>query len=232
MAGLQAQGALLGITPNLSSAQLADFTDSNLQINYDKTTGKFTAISKVVPNTSNDYKSGSLSAGTHGNYNDTTGFSGSFSLTAYIQNYSGTWGVSSGSFEIDGDLPGVTTLSSDILLKGSLLTGPGSLGYGTSGQKEFDFLFSAVSGGNTEILQDFFGAGMTDGEMVMQAVTYSGPNFYEGDFLKSFANTGTGYEDTFVPEPSSFGIAFALAALSGVVFRIGKQGGKLTLKTT
>jgi hypothetical protein len=219
MAALHAQGALLVTGQNPSSPYYADFTSSHLAVSYTYSAGigTFTASSSTGANEA--YTDGPESPGT-GNgtskaYN-ATGFNGSYSLTATIQQISGLWEVTGGALNIYGDLIGGTGHAGDLLLSANLKTGAGTIGYGASGTKEFDFLFG-VSGGNSSILRDFFGVG-GQGAIILNTGNYNtlpGHVAYQ-DLAHSFSNLGSGTADTFVPEPSAYPLAGSVMALLGL----------------
>lgn len=220
-ANLSSQAALLVTGQNTSSPYYADFTSTGLSVSYNYNTsteiGTFTATDS---GNKEAYTSGSLSPGTHGVYNS-TGFDGSYSLTATIQDINGNWEVTGGSLTVKGNLfvPGSSSDIGDLLLSANLKTGMNTIGYGTSGTKEFDFLFT-VTGGNSSILQDFFGANQGQGAVILE----TGPSTYT-DLAHSFSNTGAGQADTFVPEPAVYSWAVSVAALLGIAFTFRKSGG-------
>jgi hypothetical protein len=223
MLAFQSQGALLITGQNPSSPYYADFSSSQLSISYTYSggVGVFTATG-----TGDAYTSGSLSPGTHGAYN-ATGFTGSYSLTADIADVSGNWEVTGGSVTIDGALAGNGS-SSDLLLSAQLKTGLNTFGYGATGTKEFDFLFT-VTGGNSSILADFFGPNTGQGAIIFGTGAYKGGEAYNGDLTHGFANTGEGTADTFVPEPAAYPLAAAVAALLGAVLAGRIQPGTSAL---
>ena len=84
------------------------------------------------------YTSSSGSPGTGSHPFPDQNFTGSFSMTAKVQNIGGQWEVISGStYTIKGNL--LNSGSGDILLNGTLKTGAGSFGWGTKADDEFDF---------------------------------------------------------------------------------------------
>src|SRR5215469_2780444 len=202
-ASLTSQAALLVTGQNPSSPYYADFNSSGLSVSYNYNTtsgiGTFTASDS---GSKEAYTSGLSSAGTHGVYTS-TGFSGSYSLTATVQDISGNWEVTGGSVTLDGNLffPGNNSHTGDLLLSANLKTGLNTIGYGASGTKEFDFLFT-VTGGNSSILADFFGANQGQGAIILNTGAYNPvPGNSYTDLAHSFSNTGAGTADTFVPEP-------------------------------
>ena len=222
LVAMQSQAALLVTGQNPSSPFYAEFTSSGLNVSYTTnstgTGGTLTARSKTDPSTGNAYTSGKQSAGTQGN-DDSTGFNGFYTLTAMIQGSGNNWQVTGGTVDVYGNLLGGS--SSTLLLSANLKTGFNALGYGASGTKEFDFLFTASSGdglgqnANALILDDFFGAGTGQGAIILEASSY---NFMDGytSFAKDFA--GTGMADTFVPEPAIYTMGGGLMALSSLAF--------------
>jgi hypothetical protein len=228
---LPAQAGFIPTGQDPSSPYYADFTSSGLSISYIFAggVGTFTAKTTTVPSASGAYTSGPLSPGTHG-ADDATGFVGSYSLTAKIQDIGGLWEVTSGSFVIDGALPGVSTGSGDLLLSGNLKTGAGTIGYSDTGTKNpttFDFLYT-VSGGNSTILKDFFGANTGQGGIIFNTgalnvlPTENNGNGYT-DLAHNFANLGSGQGDTFVPEPAAYPLAASVLAFLGFSLARRKQ---------
>jgi len=211
---LPAQAGFIPTGQDPSSPYYADFTSSGLSISYIFAggVGTFTAKTTTVPSASGAYTSGPLSPGTHG-ADDATGFVGSYSLTAKIQDIGGLWEVTSGSFVIDGALPGVSTGSGDLLLSGNSTT--------------FDFLYT-VSGGNSTILKDFFGANTGQGGIIFNTgalnvlPTENNGNGYT-DLAHNFANLGSGQGDTFVPEPAAYPLAASVLAFLGFSLARRKQ---------
>ena len=221
---LSSQAALLVTGQNPSSPYYADFFSSGLSVsyNFNNSTGIGTLIATDSGN-KEAYTSGVSSPGTHGVYTS-TGFSGSYSLTATIQDIGGNWEVTGGSVTVDGNLffPGNNTQTGDLLLSANLKTGLNTIGYGTSGTKEFDFLFT-VSGGNSSILQDFFGDNQGQGAIILNTGTYLPTSAYT-DLSHSFNNTGAGQANTFVPEPAAYSWAASVVALLGIAFTFRKSG--------
>lgn len=232
MAGaFSAEGALLGLVPPSGSPYYADFTTEGLDVTYSYNSqtgvGTFHASSKTDPSTGNAYTSGSSSPGTHGS-DDATGFSGYFTLDASItRGTGGQWEVSSGTVDIYGQLPGVTTSPSSLLFAGTLKSGVGNFGYGAAGAQEFDFLFTTAAqdsdgnSANSEILQDFFGAGSGQGGIILQTGNYNPLHNYS-TLASGFQNLDSGYADTFVPEPAVLPVAASVMAMFGALV-IGRK---------
>lgn len=220
---LPSQAALLVTGQNPSSPYYADFNASGLSVSYNYNTstgiGTFTASDS---GSKEAYTSGSLSPGTHGTYTS-TGFNGSYSLTATIQDISGNWEVTGGSVTVKGNLffPGDNTQTGDLLLSANLKTGLNTIGYGAGGTKEFDFLFTAT-GGNLSILEDFFGVNQGQGAIILNTGAYGIPAYT--DLSHSFNNTGAGFADTFVPEPAAYSWAASVVAFLGIAFTFRKSG--------
>src|SRR5262249_50899733 len=101
-------------------------------------------------------------------------------------------------------------------------TGLNTIGYGASGTKEFDFLFT-VTGGNSSILADFFGANSGQGAIILNTGAYNPISAYT-DLAHSFSNTGAGMADTFVPESAAYSWAVSIVALLGIVLTWRKSG--------
>ena len=142
-------------------------------------------------------------------------------MTAFVKDAGGgNWQVQANSnFTISGNLINSGN-SSDILLKGNLLTGTGSLGWGTtSSDTEFDFLFDVGSGGtdNQAILADFFGVGTGQGGIKMNVT-----GNYPGNLSTSFVNSSGGFANVFVPEP----VFYPLAAIGVAILGLGLAGRK------
>lgn len=222
--GLSAQAALLQTGQDTSSQYYADFTATSLSAQYTynsaTATGTFTAS-----DSGNNlfYTDGSLSPGTQGAYsgaNASHGFDGSYSLTASIQDIGGNWEVTAGSLSVDGNLLGGATTPSTVLLTANLKTGANTFGYGASGTTLFNFLFT-VSGGQSAIVEDFFGSGQGQGAVNLNFTSYysfapGGWAPYSGNFTKNFeTNPGNpdGQADTFVPEPAAYPLGASIAAL-------------------
>jgi hypothetical protein len=212
LGGRPAQADLLNINRDTSSPYYAGFQNQDLAVNYTYDGNGAGTFHIGAATVDNYYYAGSLSAGTHGQ--DNAVFSGSFSLYATIaQDVSGNWGVTGGSMDIYGNLPGVSTSSSDLLFSGDLTTGPNAFGY-ADGSPEFDFLFT-TTGGNPAIVQDFFGVGTGQGGIILtQIPTYPDYTTYSSLF-SSFSDYG--YSETVVPEPAVFPLTASLAALYGWV---------------
>ena len=223
MSVLSAQAAFLNLGQDPSSPYYADFTASGLSVNYAYNSA--TGIGTFTATDSGNrlaYTDGSLSPGTQGQYKS-TGFNGSYSLTAYIENVGGTWEVlddasHQSTLTVKGNLLGGTT--SDVLLSANLKSGANTFGYGASGSTIFDFLFT-VSGGESSIVQDYFGANQGQGAIILNVGSYY--NFppggylpYSGDLTKNFEtnpSNPTGSADTFVPEPVAYPWAMSTVAL-------------------
>jgi hypothetical protein len=105
----------------------------------------------------------------------------------------------------------------DLLLSGNLVTGPASQAFGFSdpgapNHDEFDFLFHIESG---SLASDYLAFGNIGG-IILNADFASGGTPFTGDWSHDFSNAGTGFSQVFVPEPSAYGIAAALAAVLGL----------------
>ena len=157
-----------------------------------------------------------------------TPFYGTFNLTAQLVQNSGLWYVQSSSFTITGNLEGGT--SGDLLLSGSLLTGPeahGANGAGVSGYdaNTFEFIFS-VTGGNPTILNDFLGKGALDNILISVpgwAQPFDGLSDGLGTSFNndSFSNPvldDNAFADTYVPESSSYGLAASVVGATGFIW--------------
>jgi hypothetical protein len=225
---LSSQAALLVTGQNPSSPYYADFNSSGLSVTYSYNTS--TGIGTFNASDSGNkeaYTSSSLSPGTQGAYTS-TGFNGSYSLTATIQDIGGNWEVTGGSVTVKGNLffPGNNTHTGDLLLTANLKTGLNTIGFGASGTKEFDFLFT-VTGGNSTILEDFFGANQGQGAIILNTGAYGVPAYT--DLAHSFNNTGAGMADTFVPEPAAYSWAASAVAFLGIAFSCRKSGDAYSL---
>ncbi len=230
LCGLSTQAALLGITePGSSDPFYADFTSSHLSVNYTYSGG----IGEFVVSgnsSSGTYESDKSSPGTgNGSQGINQTFSGTYSLTAYVEDIGGQWQViDSGSDQstvtITGYLPGVSpnpggTTPSETLLTANLKTGANSFGYSQPGDalinyNEFDFLFT-VTGGDSEILQDFFGVG-GQGAIILNPNTYNPMAKYTGNLEQNFYNiNNSGQANTYVPESCAYPLAASITALFG-----------------
>lgn len=220
--GLSSQAALLVTGQNPSSPYYSDFTSTSLGISYvysgtaNSGTGTFTATNSGSKEAYIDH---SLSPGTKGAYSTETPFTGSYVLSVTIQNEGGgNFEVTGGTITVDGNLffPGNNSHTTDVLLTANLKTGVNTVGFGNSGTKEFDFLFT-VSGGNSQIVEDFFGVNHGQGAVIIQAGAYNPVDPYTS-LAASFNNTGAGTADTFVPEPAAYAWAASAAAFLGIAF--------------
>ena len=168
LAGGTAKAALLGLVkPTPADPYYADFTANNLIVAYTyngNNSGTLQVTTSGTGGVAESYESGSGSAGTGFNnggtgYNNQT-FTGSYSLTANIQEIGTVWSVIGGSFTMKGNLLGGS--ASTLLLTGSLITGAdgpgGAWGYLT-GSKLFEFLATVNTGnsasGALPIREDF-----------------------------------------------------------------------------
>jgi hypothetical protein len=217
---LNSSAALLPISPNTSSPYYADFDTTGLSVayNYNSTSGvgTFTVNNNGAVAKGETYTSHSSSPGTDGVINGNNSpfnFNGFYSLTATIKNINSQWQVTGGSFSIQGGLLGGA--NTDLLLTGTLQSGAQSFGFDSS-LKELEFLFTTGSTGNAAILSDFFGAGSGHGAILMNWGTLSFPNTFS--LTQSWQNNGTGFADTFVPEPVFYPLAAAGTAMFGLVF--------------
>jgi hypothetical protein len=175
----------------LSPSQPPDLYGAPLDVTYDSGTGGFQAAGFL-----SDYTGGSVLL----NYGD------AFTLAATID---GSGAVTGGTLSIYGDVSGTY----EALLTGDLAIGASGTawGYNNGGNVNwFSFLF-AVTGGNTDVVQDFGGAGAAGGvNLYAQFSSTPGSTPFSGTWGGDFNNNagigynGNGYADVFpVPEPAS-----------------------------
>jgi len=243
MAGLSTQAQqVINTGQNPSSPYYADFNTDNLNVSYDylgSVSGVETGEFQITGTGSDTYTDGKKSPGTgNGTGAQAIPFTGSYTLTAWVDFNSSDnqWEVfdnasksENSTFTVNGYLPGVSpadggTDPSELLLSANLKTGLNTLGFGASGSKIFDFLFT-TSGGDTKILQDFFGANTGQGAIILNAGTYITPgvqngfsyaHYFSGNLNESFSNTGpNGTADSFVPEPVAYPVAASAMAFLG-----------------
>jgi len=214
LVGTQSQGALMNLVqPGATDPYYADFKANSLKVTYtyNNVTGIGTLTAANVGTVGEAYESGSASAGTGSGSGRPTGFNnqtftGSYSLTASIQQLSGVWSVTGGTFTMKGNLLGGT--SADLLLKGNLVLGgdgpAGAWGY-LNGSKLFEFLYTVDTGnsanGNSAIRKDFNTDNALPGT-VRGGIKLNLNNAFGGSFTTAWSNAG--FADTFVPEPGAY----------------------------
>ncbi len=214
---LRSQAALLGLTPPTGSPSYADFTASALQVDYTYSggVGNFTATD---PTSTYTYTTGT------GANKSVASFSGYYSLNATIQQVSGAWQVTSGTMDIYGNLDGNSS-SGDLLLQLDLKS---AIGYNdrttkSTATQEFDFLFTvdANNPGNSQVVQNFFGAGTGQGAIQLYTGNLN-PLPQDGagyiNLANSFQNEGSGSADAYVPEPVAYPLTASVAAMMGLFF--------------
>ena len=189
----------------------ANFDSPSLGVSY--SSGTFQAISENGADTlilSYDY-----------NYQDTVWLQGDFTLTATITPQ-GT--LTSGSFTINGEMPGY-----GLLLSGQLKTGADGVAFGSEladpNNAIFEFPF-AVTGGDPTIVSDFGGIGSLQGAVILHAtfVTGVGDIPFTGSWTSGFnglASQDAVSDTAVVPEPSSI-----MLVLVGCMVFVGAHRAK------
>jgi hypothetical protein len=180
-------------------------------------------------------------------------FTGSFLLTANIAEVGGVWTVTGGNVTIDGNLLNGTG-TGNLLLSGSLVTGAAGAAFGfqptttgdpNSAYNTFQFRFNTTGGALANYYmvapsQGFGGIQLDAKFSSTSSNSGNGTNnAFNGNWEQDFSNgsyaigshdytPGTGYADTFAPEPSVYPLAASAVALVGLALARRKVAGAVS----